>query len=597
MPQKYMLTSVLYKKRHCEVFSDRKGANTVAISRIKPLSFVREIASSEEKTDSPQKGAPRDDQPVFVSFLSRTQVKLSTLLCLLFLWAVPVSAQQKTDKVVIPVEQDVAWWIGVVNHGENLPIENGYHANLESNYGNQVQPLLLSSEGEVIWSEQPFEVTMVNDTLKVISTEPSLIYTDAGKNLKEGYLFASENYFPPAGELPDELLFSAPQYNTWIELMYDQNQEDILEYARKIVDNGFPPGVLMIDDNWQEDYGKWDFHPGRFSNPKAMVDSLHAMGFKVMLWMAPMISPDSDVYRLLRDEKMLLQNESGDAAVIRWWNGASGLLDLANPETQGWFKEQLDYLQETYHVDGFKFDAGDYHHYENTYSVTGEVSRQEHSKLYGKVGLDYPLNEYRAMWKMGGQPLVNRLRDKAHSWEDLRKLVPDILLQGIIGYNFTCPDMIGGGEFTSFLPGRDIDQELIVRSAQSHALMPMMQFSVAPWRILDETHLEAVKEAVALRNKYTPLIMTLARESAHSGEPIVRPMEYVFPHQGFKEIKDQFFLGDDLLVAPVLEKGVDTRRVVLPEGRWEDSNGKVYEGDQVVEVSVGLESLPHFVRK
>lgn len=39
----------------------------------------------------------------------------------------------------------------------------------------------------------------------------------------------------------------------------------------------------MIDDNWQEDYGKWDFHPGRFPNPKAMIDSLHQMGFKVML--------------------------------------------------------------------------------------------------------------------------------------------------------------------------------------------------------------------------------------------------------------------------------------------------------------------------
>lgn len=522
---------------------------------------------------------------------------ISTLLCFLFFLMEPVSAQQKTKKIVIPVKQNVAWWSGVVNHGEMLPLQNGYHANLESNYGNQVQPLLLSSDGEVIWSEQPFEVMMTNDTLRVLSPVSSLIYTKAGKNLREGFQYASETYFPPAGELPDELLFSAPQYNTWIELMYDQNQEDILEYARKIVDNGFPPGVLMIDDNWQEDYGKWDFHQARFSDPKTMVDSLHAMGFKVMLWMVPMVSPDSDVYRLLRDQDMLLKDENGNAAVIRWWNGASGLLDLANPETQSWFKEQLNYLQEKYGVDGFKFDAGDFHHYENTHSVTGAVSPQEQSKLYGKVGLDYPLNEYRAMWKMGGQPLVNRLRDKAHSWDDLRKLTPHILLQGIIGYNFTCPDMIGGGEFTSFLPGRKIDQELIVRSAQSHALMPMMQFSVAPWRILDKPYLEAVKKAVELRNKYTPLILKLARESANSGEPIVRSMEYVFPHQGFEDIEDQFFLGDEILVAPVLEKDVDIRRVVLPKGTWEDGNGNVYEGDQVVEVSVSLESLPHFVLK
>ncbi len=51
--------------------------------------------------------------------------------------------------------------------------------------------------------------------------------------------------------------------------MYDQNQRDVLKYAHAIVDNGLPPGVLMIDDNWQEDYGKWTFHPGRFPDPKA----------------------------------------------------------------------------------------------------------------------------------------------------------------------------------------------------------------------------------------------------------------------------------------------------------------------------------------
>ena len=53
--------------------------------------------------------------------------------------------------------------------------------------------------------------------------------------------------------------------------MYNQNQADILKYAKGIMDHGFPPGVLMIDDNWQEDYGKWDFNKGRFSDPKAMI--------------------------------------------------------------------------------------------------------------------------------------------------------------------------------------------------------------------------------------------------------------------------------------------------------------------------------------
>jgi alpha-glucosidase (family GH31 glycosyl hydrolase) len=121
------------------------------------------------------------------------------------------------------------------------------------------------------------------------------------------------------------------------------------------------------------------------------------------------------------------------------------------------------------------------------------------------------------MWKMGGEPLVQRLRDKKHNWEDLQKLIPHLTTAGLLGYQFTCPDMIGGGEYGSFI-GRDkLDEELVVRSAQCSALMPMMQFSVAPWRVLSKQNLELVKGSVQIRKKYTPYIMRLARESAKSG--------------------------------------------------------------------------------
>jgi len=164
-----------------------------------------------------------------------------------------------------------------------------------------------------------------------------------------------------------------------------------------------------------------------------------------------------------------------------------------------------------------------------------------------------------------------------------------------VGYNFTCPDMVGGGDFISFLPGADLDQNIIVRSAQAHALMPMMQFSVAPWRILDKVHFAAVKKAVQLREEYTSLIMKLAEESAHNGEPIVRPMEYVFPHQGYENIHDQFMLGDKVLVAPVLTKE-NTRTVVLPKGKWKDYNGKTIKGPKKFTVKVPIDVLPVYTK-
>jgi alpha-glucosidase len=158
------------------------------------------------------------------------------------------------------------------------------------------------------------------------------------------------------------------------------------------------------------------------------------------------------------------------------------------------------------------------------------------------------------MWKRGGEPLVERLRDKLHTWEDLQKLVPNLVAAGLLGYAFACPDMIGGGDFVSFI-GRDkLDEDLVVRSAQVHALMPMMQFSAAPWRVLDSSRFAAVKKAVALRMRFTPYIMQLANEAAINGAPIARSMEYVFPHQGFERTKDQFMLGDRIMVAPVVGK-------------------------------------------
>lgn len=501
---------------------------------------------------------------------------------------------QPNDSLIINVAEDTYWWAGVVNHGNRMPFTQEYQADFNSNYGNQVQPLLLSNRGEVVWSDLPYRFRFTPGKMVVYGHKKDIRYVKTEGGLKEAYQYASSSFFPPTGKMPDEMLFSHPQYNTWIELMYDQNQKDIMIYARKILANGFPPGVIMIDDNWQEDYGKWNFHPGRFTNPKQMIDSLHQMGFKVMVWVCPFVSPDCDVYRELMAKKYLVTDASGQPAIVRWWNGASGLLDLSNPDAFAWFRSQLDKLVNEYGVDGFKLDAGDFEYYDNVNSFKPGTTPQEHSELFGRIGLAYPLNEYRAMWKMGGQPLAERLRDKTHGFEALQLLIPNMLTAGLSGYYFSCPDMIGGGEFTSFLDDKILDQESIVRSAQCHALMPMMQFSVAPWRVLDAEHFGAVKKSVEVREKFKDLILNLAQNSARTGEPVMKPLEYDYPGQGYATIIDQFLMGDDLMVAPVLQKGATSRKVVIPPGQWKGFNGQTISGPKTVEVKVTLNDLPYF---
>ncbi|WP_019030214.1 glycoside hydrolase family 31 protein [Colwellia piezophila] len=521
---------------------------------------------------------------------------------------------EQQQSTVIEAAKDQQWWAAVTRDGDKMPLQAKYSVKmLGDTFGNQVQPLLLSANGYVIWSEKPFSYKYDGKgSLTIFDNLDEIIQHKAGDSLKDAADYASKTFFPPSGKMVDELLFTAPQFNTWIELTYNQNQEDILKYAERIISEGFKPGVLMIDDTWQTNYGDWTFNPARFSDPKAMMDKLHAMGFKVMLWVAPFVSGDIPAYRelkkkggLLRQSKALVKidkndillqrkNKKSPPQMVEWWNGQSAVLDLTNPVDKKWFKDQLDHLQQTYGVDGFKFDAGDARSYTKGVGHK-DILSNEHSEAFAEVGLDYPLNEYRATWKMGGQPIAQRLRDKFHTWEDMQKLIPQMNMMGMVGYPFSCPDMIGGGNWISFQPGKEVDAELIVRSAQTHALMPMMQFSVAPWRILDQEHQDAIKVATKLRLKFNDYILALAKTAAKTGAPIMRPLEYNYPHQGYIDIKDQFLMGDNLLVAPVITK-TKIRKVTLPPGKWLDHNGKTVEGGQTINVPVQLDTLPHYWR-
>lgn len=491
------------------------------------------------------------------------------------------------------------WWGGVVNAGTEMPFRAGAKYDLRGDtYGNQAAPLLVSSAGRYIWSEEPFRFEFSGKTLTIESAKPVTLRR-AGTTLKSAYRDASHRFFPPQNKIPEPTLFTAPQYNTWIELMYDQNQTDVLAYAKNLRKEGYPPGVLMIDEGWANYYGDWDFDRRLFPNPKKLIDQLHRWGYQVMLWIVPFIVPDSRVYRALRSGNVLVKGPDGKPVVREWWNGYSAVVDLTGGEGKAWFQKQLDRLQREYGIDGFKFDAGDTPYYRADDTLAVRTSPNGHTEAFGKIGLRYRLNEYRACWKCAGEPLVQRLRDRTHSWinQGLNCLVPNTLAQGLLGYNFGCPDMIGGGDYESFKDDAKLEPELFVRSAQASALMPMMQYSAAPWRVLDKRHSRLCHAAAKLHLKFAPTILKLAKQSARDGEPIVRHLAYDYPGLGFETVTDQFLLGTEILVAPVLEKGARTRTVKLPPGKWKADDGTVHSGPATIKVPTPLERLPYFIKQ
>ena len=528
-------------------------------------------------------------------------MKIKTITAITAAVASIAAAYAETYTTQITPLDGEKWWGAATFFGSHMPYDNFAEKNLaKSNYSNQAVPLFVSSKGRYVWSDKPFKFTFKNGTLVISSEHEKISPVAAGKTLKDAYLAASKIHFEPTGAIPEDVFFSMPQYNTWIELMYNQNQADIEKYAADVIKNGFPVGVFMVDDNWQNHYGNFDFRVNKFPNPKAMMDKLHAEGFKVMFWICPFVSPDSAEYRELKKLGYLIkEKDSNKPAMIEWWNGVSACYDLTNPKAREHFKNILKNMQKKYGADGFKFDAGDIGAVANgTKFFDGEAA--DHCQSWAKLGLEFPYTEDRAGWKMGLQPLIQRLQDKPYSWDGIKQLIPDVVAAGLIGHPYTCPDMIGGGEFGSFLnpdgsriPVSKIDQKLIVRSCQVHALMPMMQFSVAPWRILDKQHLEICAKFANLHKQFGKYILDTAHHAAKTGEPIVRHMEYEFPNQGFENCKDQFMLGSKYLVAPVVTPE-DAREVKLPAGEWKDDLGKVWQGGKTIKIDVPIDRLPYF---
>ena len=536
------------------------------------------------------------------------------------------------DECLVKMLPGESWWGLCNNFGRQMPFDakTDFRCDLRvSNYRHQSQSVLVSDKGRVLWCAEPVEATIGNGTIRLVSdTGEIVLCEDAGRTLAEAYRFASRTYFPPTGEVPDLLYFSAPQYNTWIELTYHQNEKDILAYAQSMIDHGLPPGVFMIDDTWQLGYGTWGFDPRRFSDPKGMVEKLHGMGFKVLLWMCPFVSMDSPAFRRIawgvnpddvkgyptRGGFLTGSPQTGRGGApyplpIRWWNGCSALLDFTHPNAVAWFDEQLGGLKRDFGVDGFKFDGGAVSFYCGAVEITGDdsglakpfaydpsVCAARQSALYGAFALKHKGSEYRNGFGFAGQPVVMRLHDKDHSWAALWRLIPDMLAAGFVGCPFICPDMVGGGYWQAFLPGAPFSEELFVRSAQVQALCPMMQFSASPWRCLGEANQKIVQNAVALRQRFAPTFVELAKKAAKDGEPIMRNLEYAYPGRGYAAIQDEFLMGEDLLVAPVVEKGAISRKVVIPPGTWKADDGTVVTGPATVEVATPLARLPHFMR-
>ena len=532
-----------------------------------------------------------------------------------------LSCNQKENTTVIRPLDGEYWWGAVVNKGYVQPYNNfsardnyflddpspaPYSTDVPFDLGSMsvkgvTAPLLVSSKGRYVWSDRPFSFLFRDGVLHISSKYEKVEPVNAGETLREAYLVACAAHFPFDGREPAELMFTKPQFNNWIEtVVLGINQENAEKFLDALHNSGFPCGVVMIDGGWQRYHGCRDFNPDTFPDGKHLFDKIHDYGYKGVLWCSYFLSPDSrpefTSYRPgAQDILVHSKHDPSDPALVWWWSGISVTLDLTREDLRQKFTDELVSFGERFHIDGFKFDGGDPECFRGD-AVFSEPSMEpaDFAHAYARVGETVPYTEFRVAYKAGGLPLVIRHCDVGHSWEEFNAVIPDLLTAGLLGSPYVFADMIGGGLAGSFMPGKSFSHKLFVRSCELQALMPMMQFSAAPWRVLTEEEYSICRKFADLHVEFGPYIMEQVHHASSTGEPIMRTMEYEFPGCGYALVNQQFMLGPKYLIAPVTNED-DSKTIYIPEGTWLDDMGETIEGPQVLELrNIPLGRLPYY---
>jgi len=457
-----------------------------------------------------------------------------------------------------------------------------------------------------------------------------------------------EDYGKPDRTPPLELM-AAPIWTTWARYKDQIDQETILGFADEIIAHQYPYHVLEIDDRWQTEYGDLEFDPLRFPDPMGMITKLKNLGFKITLWVMPFFHPFSRSGQEAADRGYVVKTAEGEPYRVRWWQGTGYLLDVTNPDALAWQRDRLDKFKQTYNLDGYKFDAGEakFVPRDGVFFESLDTRNDYTLRYINWIAENYRFCEVRSGWKNQSCPVFFRLWDIWSTWghdNGLRSIIPSTLSLSLAGYPFVFPDMIGGNAYFHFPSNRVITwfvqrilvpmlerklkknsphpdeealglsdvpsfleksvffgyptPELIIRWAQANLFMQVMQFSLAPWEFGEECG-RICRQYANLHIEFAPLFEKLAREAVETGEPIIRPVFWLAPNDERALIcQDEFLVGDEVLVAPVLFPGQRSREIYFPPGSWRDHwSGKVIQGPCILDdYPAPLDTLPFFTR-
>ncbi len=378
--------------------------------------------------------------------------------------------------------------------------------------------------------------------------------------------------------------------------------------AMKFRELGIPCDVFHFDCYWLREDMWCDFiwDDAMYPDRLQMLRQMKKWGYKICLWINPYVTIKTEMYAEGREKGYFVKNSEGEPYLSDLWHGLlsiCAILDVTNPQAVSWFKSKLNSIL-LEGVDVLKTDFGENIPEDCVFynSETGSMMRNYYSILYNTIVFDTikRMNGERngIVWARSGFTGMQKYPvcwsgDPLSSFEGMAATLRGGLSLALSGVPFWSHDI--GGFYG------DVKDEVFARWAQfglfsSHSRLHGTT-SRRPWEF-GKRACEIVVDYIKLRYRLMPYILKTAKRCSEEGMPFIRPL--IMEHEkepGIWSISDQYYFGEDIMVAPVFGGDNTQRHVYLPEGEWQDLlTGDQYQGKQWITLMCKLEYMPIFIK-
>lgn len=367
-------------------------------------------------------------------------------------------------------------------------------------------------------------------------------------------------------------------FGTWMSRITYFSQKDGYDVATNLRKHKIPSDVIHFDTGWFETDWQCDyqFAPNRFSDPQQMLDDLKKQGFHTCLWQLPYFTPKNRFFNELIEKDLYVKNAKGELPY------EDVVLDFSNPNTVKWYQDKLANLIKM-GVGAIKVDFGEAAPLNGLYA-SGKSGFYEHNLYplrYNKAVADIIKEIHgeniiwaRSAWAGSQRYPLHWGGDAENTDMGMLGTLRGGLSFGLSGFSFWSHDI--GGFVTSTpeeLYRRWLPMGFLCSHTRAHGAPP-----TEPW-LYNESFLKAFRQNAELKYKLMPYVYAQAKECSEKGLPMMRALFVEYPHDaGAWLVEDEYLFGSQMLVAPMMESGME-RDVYLPEGKWIDyQTGKVYTG-------------------